>query len=94
MEDSRRLYRELIERIDEELPGVAGQIRDEISRGHQVYVSSITEEEQQSREILLQDEKLPGIGKTDITFTSYDDDDRLIVLLEALQVFIVFSQNG
>jgi hypothetical protein len=85
LEGSSAAYDQLIELVANDLPDVAEEVRAEIGRGRSVYASHIEPEDRKLRQQLLSEEDLGRIRKSDVAVESYDSDERLVVLLEALQ---------
>lgn len=84
MEGSSEAYDELIESVAERMPDVAAEVRAEVLRGRSVPASRIATGDREVRQQLLAEQHLGRINSKDVIAEPYDDDGRLILLLEAL----------
>lgn len=84
MQGSGEAYRQLLQRLEEALPEVARQIREEVARGRVVTGSKLPAQELKTRAIIMDQENLTRIRKTDIVSVDYNDDERLALLISSI----------
>ena len=84
MEDSERIYDELIEFLDERVNGLAAQIREEVGRGKLIKGTLLPEDDRQERQERLSEHNLARIAKNELTVLPYTGDERLALLCETL----------
>ena len=84
MQDSAEIYEELIGSLEERIPSVAAQIREEIARGRLLPGPNLSDPEREFRESRLHEAKLGRIAKEDIAVVPYSGDDRLALLCQTL----------
>jgi hypothetical protein len=89
VEGSQRAYDHLIALIEERLPDIAVQIREEVARGRPLSASRIPDAERRTRQGRLNEVSLGRIGKADIAVEPYSSDEQLAVLVDALRTLAV-----
>lgn len=89
VEGSQRAYDHLIVLIEERLPDIAVQIREEVARGRTLSASRIPDAERRTRQVRLDEVSLGRIGKADVAAEPYSSDEQLTVLVDALRTLAV-----
>jgi hypothetical protein len=84
MDESGAAYQLLIERVAEQFPEVAAQVRDEVARGRVVLGSQLSGAERELRETRMREAKVGKIAKADVVSVEYSDDEQLALLLGAI----------
>jgi hypothetical protein len=84
MDGSGNAYQYLIQRINEALPDVAMQVRDEVSRGRVVLGLKLSTTDRHVRETRMEQANAGKIGKSDVVSVEYTDDEKLALLIEAV----------
>lgn len=87
MEASQEIYDRLIGVVEERIPEVATQVREEIDLGRPVSALKL----QGADWVNFQQVSEMGLGritKTDIAMQPYSSDEQLLILLEALQTLV------
>jgi hypothetical protein len=84
VQESAEIYEELIGTLEERIPSVAAQIREEVGRGRLLPGPSLSDPEREFRESRLHQAKLGRIAKEDIAVVPYSGDDRLALLCHTL----------
>lgn len=84
MQDSAEIYEELIGTLEERIPSVAAQIREEVARGRLFPGPKLSGQDREFREFRLHEARLGRIAKDDIAVVPYSGDDRLALLCQTL----------
>jgi hypothetical protein len=84
VQESAEIYEELIGTLEERIPSVAAQIREEVARGRLLPGPNLSDPEREFRESRLHQAKLGRIAKEDIAVVPYSGDDRLALLCHTL----------
>jgi hypothetical protein len=84
VQESTEIYEELIGTLEEHIPSVAAQIREEVARGRLLSGPNLSDPEREFRESRLHQAKLARISKEDIAVVPYSGDDRLALLCQTL----------
>ncbi|RAO00781.1 hypothetical protein [Micromonospora noduli] len=84
VQGSAEVVDEILRTLDRELPDIAAQIREEITRGRMVKGSKLPESIRQDRQDALKAQRLGGIGKDELAEVPYTDDESLAILCDTL----------
>ncbi len=84
VEGSAEVYEDLIRRVEVAAAPVAGQVRDEVTRGRLVKGSKLPAGERQARQSRLSEHKLGRISDDEMAVMPYTGDQRLALLCDTL----------
>lgn len=83
--DGRDYFARIMTQLAEELPDLAGQLKQEVRHGRVASEQRLRQEgEYEARASRLAEAELPPLGKTDIAVLPYTDDERVELVRSAL----------
>lgn len=85
MRGSDRAYESLLQALEQNMPEVAQQVRDEVARGRPELLSALAPSDFIDRQQRIREARLPSMERKDVAVRPYSPDERLRLLLEALQ---------